>query len=80
LLCRGGSDILAFVQLNQSYENYCFDVDHRVGDGRVPEFLCAEERRADGCFHFVHDSRHGDNQEEFYCEELYYQEVIERFG
>jgi len=74
-------DILAFVQLNQSYENYCFYVDHRPGDGRVPEFLRAEERRANGCFQRVDDSRHfDDHQEKLHHEELEHQEEHERFG
>ena len=70
-----GSTFSSFVQLNQSYENHCFDVDHCPGDGRVLEFLCPEKRRADGRIQRVHDSCFIDDQEE-----LDHKEVIERFS
>ena len=74
--CSAGhrSTFSTFVQLNQSYENHCFYVDHRPGDGRVLEFLRTEEGRADGRLQRVHDSFFDDE------EELDHEEIIERFS
>jgi hypothetical protein len=59
-----GSTFSMFVQLNHIYENIRFDFYHRACDGRVPGFLRAEERRANGCFDFNDNPRHLDDQEE----------------
>jgi hypothetical protein len=78
LLCTPRIDILDLRSVNQSYENNRFDVDHRPGDGRVPEFLQkqrTEKRRANGFFNCVDDSRKLDNEEEFE-----HQEDLDRFG
>jgi hypothetical protein len=68
-------DILAFVQLNHTYENISCDFYHRAGDSRVPEFLRPEEGRANGLFVRYHDSFRVLDQED-----LEHQEELERFG
>ena len=55
MLYRTRIDILAFVKLNQSYENTCFVFDHRGGDRRVLRLSDTEERR-NHC-----DNVHGHN-------------------
>ena len=53
-----------FVQLDHIYENIRFDFYYRARDGRVPRFLRAEERRANGRLHCHHNPRHLDDEEE----------------
>jgi len=71
---RAGSTFSPSFSLPTPYENISCDFYHRAGDGRVPEFLRAEEGRANGHFVCYHDSRCVDDQEELD------QEDIDRFG
>jgi hypothetical protein len=75
----GGSTFSGLVQLNHTYENNRFDVDHCSGDGRVPEFvqkqLGPEEGGAHGRLDCVDNSRN-DDEEEFDNEEV----LDERFS
>jgi hypothetical protein len=76
----GRSTFSGLVQLNHTYENNRFVLNHRAGDGRVSELVCAEEGGANGRLYCVDDhSRHVHDQED-HCEDVEHQEDEWRFS